>query len=120
MLSPATPVSLLQFNATADGAGGATVSTENANGPTPSPAPGASSVTVNVCSPSAHATVVRIHTFPSPPDLNVPIETPSIEIASDDNPPSPDNKNDGVALALAVGSDPTCKFCPHTPLSNCT
>jgi hypothetical protein len=90
------------------------------NGVTVTPACGCNSVPVNTCAPSANRADVEIHTFAHPSELNVPIALPSIEIEYFDNPPSPDNKNVGVADADAVESHPICKFWPHVPLSNTT
>ena len=50
--------------------------------------------------------------------MNVPIATPSIAIAYEDMPPSPLNMKLGVALLLAVGSEPTASIWPQAPGSS--
>jgi hypothetical protein len=119
MLSPTTPVSLYDASAGVDGVDGATVSTENRNGVIVFAVFGASSLPVKVCGPLASAVVAWMHTLEYMLELNVPIVTPSTNTRYDDRPPSPINQKLGVALELAVLSEPICKFVPHVPLSNC-
>ena len=105
-----TPVSLVKASVGADGAGGGVVSTEKLNAETGLPELGFSSLPVSTCTPSGNGTVVRMQTLPKASEVKVPIDTPSIDIWYEAALPSPAIRNDGVALRLAVLSDPTCRF----------
>src|SRR5689334_7432961 len=80
---------------------------------------GANSFAVRRCDPSERRDEVRMHTFPPPSELKVPMDTPSMNAWYEDRPPSPINQKVGVALELAVLSEPICRFVPHIPLSSC-
>src|SRR5438067_1723019 len=95
------------------------VSTEKLNGVMVYVECGANSLAVSTCVPSARREVVRMHTLAYPSELNVPTETPSMNAWYDESPPSPINQNVGVAVELAVLSEPTWRFVPHVPLSSC-
>jgi hypothetical protein len=43
-----------------------------------------------------------------------------MKIRYEERPPSPQSRKEGVALELAVLSEPSCRFRPHVPSSNCT
>ena len=65
------------------------MSTLNASGVTVIDVRGASSVALSVCAPSESGVDVVMQTLPLPAELKVPIETPSMDAAYDDSPPSP-------------------------------
>src|SRR5215470_13688964 len=80
MLSPLTPESLKDASAGVEGTAGGTVSTVKLNGVTVLAACGASSFPVRTCAPSLNGVLVLTQTFIHGSELNVPIETPSMNI----------------------------------------
>src|SRR5262245_48147273 len=116
MLSPVTPVSLTGTRVGTEGADGATVSTEKLKGTRLSER-GDVSTPVRVCCPSLSGIVSRMQTLPSASLVNEPIGAPSMNIWKTPST-SPPMTNDGVALLLAVGSDPMFSVWPHEPSSS--